>query len=896
MTSPTTKETSLSQFLLGPRILSSDTTTAWLAGAGLGLVGLIVNLYPLSMAFGLDILAGGYFAVLAVRLFGLGPGTLAGAVSAFATYFLWHHPYAAMVFTLEIIAIGLLVNGRRWPATFCAALFWLLIAPPLLFFTYHYLMNAPLNAVLLVIAKQATNGLLQVVAAEMTLICIRFLIKNKKYYAYRISISELQLNALVLFATLPVVGIIVVSSQAAFERFEDSMSERLAASAKMVNSFVVSRYGEIAAHAARYFTEPHPEFLTEPDLARFSGFLDPVLTKVRVSHGGQVIWTWQRDTYVKTESIKLLADQNIYLADGRFVKIEFWINRSLVQQELTRFVQHRDAEVSLFKSGTTFVQVLEDAFQNKFSIHSMGDYPEQFHLIPQLSDQNIMSKWEKSLCGTIISLSAFEGVSILYTKKAIEAVRYMQMEQKRDFIILALFLCLAPIAAFFTVRLTTRDFQEITRRLGEQSSKKINSELDPDLNLHLVETQGLYKTIVQYSQSLHEQRLVNIKLNQRLNALANSSGAIVVARKVSGSNIGDISYVSPSIKKVLGYEPHEAMKPDWFTKNLLPKDRIAYQEMSLDAFQDDHNALEFRIKDHQGVYRTMIGDAILVRDQTGNPTEVIGIWLDRTEERAAQLTVIQNAKLAEMGELATGLAHELNQPLNVIGLASANMKRRLERADLDVDWVRGKIDRIEAQINRASTIINHMRIFGRSDENDTYDFPVNDALEPLNDLLGRVLKHKNIHLSVKTTADDVFVRGHPSRLEQALMNMIMNAKDKILEKHKANPERSHDTGTSLIGVETRVDHESGYLEIRVFDDGGGIDPGIMDNIFKPFFTTKPSGKGTGLGLPICHNIIADMNGGIEVENGPMGAVFTIKLPLVRQNTDSNKTDREHENA
>lgn len=249
------------------------------------------------------------------------------------------------------------------------------------------------------------------------------------------------------------------------------------------------------------------------------------------------------------------------------------------------------------------------------------------------------------------------------------------------------------------------------------------------------------------------------------------------------------------------------------------------------------------------------------------------VFRDVTDARQLQAQVIQSSKLATLGEMATSVAHELNQPLNVIGMASENLTRRAQKGSLDEEYLVSKLERIHAQTQRAAEIIDHMRIFGRPASGEASDISTCKVIYDALGMISEQLRLSEIETEVDLDKECLPVTGHQVQLEQVLLNIFGNARDAL------NGE-SHEQ--KKIRVSTSSVAAGGQVVIKVEDTAGGIDPAALERVFDPFFTTKEIGQGTGLGLSISYGIIRDMGGTIEVANGPDGAIFTIKLPVAKK--------------
>ncbi len=251
---------------------------------------------------------------------------------------------------------------------------------------------------------------------------------------------------------------------------------------------------------------------------------------------------------------------------------------------------------------------------------------------------------------------------------------------------------------------------------------------------------------------------------------------------------------------------------------------------------------------------------------------------DITQRLDAEQQLIQAGKMTTLGEMATGIAHELNQPLSVIRTASNYIMRKAKKKEqMDGDMFLNIASKISNNVDRASSIIDHLRDFGRKSDLVARRVEVNGILERAVDLLDHQLKLRGITVTWHLGADLAMVFADPIRLEQVFMNLLLNARDAIEEKLIQKPE-----GEARINICTRRLEEAVVIAIR--DTGVGIPENLAEVIFSPFFTTKEPGKGTGLGLSITYGIIKEYGGSIEVKSIlGKGATFIIKLPVALGN-------------
>ncbi len=260
-------------------------------------------------------------------------------------------------------------------------------------------------------------------------------------------------------------------------------------------------------------------------------------------------------------------------------------------------------------------------------------------------------------------------------------------------------------------------------------------------------------------------------------------------------------------------------------------------------------------------------------DAQGRLVEVQAVARDDSEVHRTRHQLFQSAKMATLGEMAAGLAHEINQPLNVISMAATNLLTQVDNDTLTPDYLKAKVERIVSQVSRAAGIVDHVRMFGRYSDVEGSRFDPRKAVTGSLWLTRESLERHGIVITVEM-AELPDVVGHIDRLEQVLINLIINARYAVLGKKEENPDL---VPRITISGEAR----DGRIGISVEDNGGGIEPAIVERIFEPFFTTKPVGDGTGLGLSLSYAIIQQMEGEMWVENAADGARFILELPAAQ---------------
>ncbi len=252
---------------------------------------------------------------------------------------------------------------------------------------------------------------------------------------------------------------------------------------------------------------------------------------------------------------------------------------------------------------------------------------------------------------------------------------------------------------------------------------------------------------------------------------------------------------------------------------------------------------------------------------------VIATTSDITERLQTEQQLIQAAKMATLGEMSAGVAHELNQPLSVIATGSGYLNKAVKNGRLPEAATLAEVAaELGAQVERARRIISHLREFGRKHEVVAEHLDINQPIRGVFALLGQQLSVHDIEVQTDLDPGLPPVRGDNNRLEQVFINLVMNARDAIEERREAGW-----SGRGLIKVDSCL--EDDQVVVTVSDNGRGIQAGDVDRIFDPFFTSKEVGKGTGLGLSISYGIVRDFGGSIAVESRPgQGTSFRLSFP------------------
>ena len=337
------------------------------------------------------------------------------------------------------------------------------------------------------------------------------------------------------------------------------------------------------------------------------------------------------------------------------------------------------------------------------------------------------------------------------------------------------------------------------------------------------------------------------------------------------------TFVGRQAADVLGYPVEDWLEEDFWIEHLHLEDRLEAVEYCRQAAARGEN--------YQFNYRMIapgggiiwIHDVVHVVMKDGVPNKLIGFMVDVTAQRKAeeeardylrQLARVNRA--ASMGEMATSIAHEVNQPLFAIVSNAQTAKRLLDRQQPDMEEVRDALSDIVGDGNRAASIIKHIRALVRKEHQPTEQLGLNQvALEAIQ-FVGPEIRERGLSLKTDFAHQLPPLRGNSIELQQVILNLIINGAQAM-----------RDIGDGPRELLLTTSPENGFVELSVKDHGAGFDSDLAERMFEPFFTTKP--QGTGMGLAINRTIIEAHGGRIwATSNEGLGATFHFRLPAMTE--------------
>ncbi len=414
----------------------------------------------------------------------------------------------------------------------------------------------------------------------------------------------------------------------------------------------------------------------------------------------------------------------------------------------------------------------------------------------------------------------------------------------------------------------------ILRKQVEIELLRLNNELESRINTRTRDLQNKISESAQIEQMLRESE------EKYRQIFENANDGILLSVN------GVIKFINPKLFEMTGYLPKEAignpfidfLHPDYreivlenHWKRL--KGEEALERYDVKFLDKAGNEKWFEIKSNliqwegDPAVLTFLTD-ITERKQTAEELQILNRNLEkRVQEelekiKHQQQLLIQKSKLESLGELAAGMAHEINQPLGSISMGLENIYMKCDNDSLSEEYLKRKFNSLFQDISRIRQIIEHIRIFSRDQQTENFEkVSINDIIINALSLITTQYKNHKINLSLELSENDYYIYGNKYKVEQIILNLLSNAKFAVDEKLNNSTYTNYQ---KHIIIKTFTKDNS--ICINIEDNGVGIPEDIITNIFDPFFTTKKADVGTGLGLSIIYGIVKEMKGEINVES------------------------------
>ncbi len=389
-------------------------------------------------------------------------------------------------------------------------------------------------------------------------------------------------------------------------------------------------------------------------------------------------------------------------------------------------------------------------------------------------------------------------------------------------------------------------------------------------------------------------------INEHLQSVALAK--VISARDILRQNYLELSKIfkkQNNFKKAYEYQVAYSDVSDYISLeqgatqfiNTLAVHDLEQKKQENDILQAKNENYKLRLeKENLSKWRLSFGFTILVvlilvfiiyyryylkREENHNLEVRIQEALEKQEKQ--QQIIVHQSSLSSLGELAAGIAHEINQPIQNISLSTESIKYELEENNIDKAFMNKSVTEIFEDIIRVREIVDHIRVFSSGQKESVYEkFSVTECVESAISMIRRQYINHNIKLDVVVDNNVPPVCGNPHKVEQVIYNLLSNARDAVEERLLKDNSLSKE-----ICISTGCCKKDVFIEVS--DNGIGIPQNKKTDIFLPFVTSKKLGKGTGLGLSISYSLVNELNGRIEVKSRVMeGTIMRVVLPAVKE--------------
>jgi PAS domain S-box-containing protein len=389
---------------------------------------------------------------------------------------------------------------------------------------------------------------------------------------------------------------------------------------------------------------------------------------------------------------------------------------------------------------------------------------------------------------------------------------------------------------------------------------------------------GLLEIITDLTERKHLWETLKIQRDKAQQYL-NIARVIIVAIDIEGR----VTLINKMGCEVLDYEEDKIIGNNWFNcyipERLKEEVRSLYQKLIAGEVQPAEY-YENPILTKSGEERIIAWHNTTLKDKTGRIIGTLSSGEDITERKRTEAELLRSEKLASVGQLAAGVAHEVNNPLAGILVYIRLLLKKYTQNKLQTEDTKIQLEKIEKETERCSRIIKNLLDFSRQTEAALRPVDINKVIEATFSIVGHQISLDNIKTEIKLCQSLPLIMVDFDQIQQAVMNIVLNAA-------QAMPDGGDLTITTSVAKGVRIGEIfRNAIRINISDTGIGIPQENLDKLFTPFFTTKEKGKGVGLGLSVVHGIIERHHGKIEIESDPgAGTTFSIYLGIINDEKD-----------
>lgn len=860
---------------------------------------LALNFLEVQLGWGLHFIFGNALIFAFLRVVDPRAIVLAAAIASFRSVMLWGHPWAWLIWIGEATALAYSV--RRISPVRMDVLFWLFVGTPLLILTYGKFMAMDQASLLLVIGKQTVNGVLNVALGEA--LYLTFLIIAAQHKRLRWPTMSIEASfQMFTMLTILVPTVAYLSDDApkreasAREAVASRLEDRAFVAAATLDNWWQAReaamrslahdYADMSAAEGQAISQLTKDFssiaiVSSRGVQVFKGpganELDRLPDQIGRSPSAEqgapariVVYSTATDR----NGLALMVPPNS-ASDGEVVAL-------LRPEAIGRILRGpgRPGEVDMYLvepqgRPLRFASAKDPALlpDRPIAAEFLARAGREAMLYgPKTYGNSLMSDLKNAVMVRAEPLPGLTGWRVLAAMPLEPGVLAARKDQSMMFLTLfGLIIAMMLLSAGLARRL------EISLRRIASAATDVTlagARVDRVDQLVIKELNEISVNLAMADTEVTRERSALVDYQRRLLSIATHAPVVVYAlerRGNSGRGANRLLYISDSMEKMLGYRTTEARTIGWLLRKIHPDDRPQYESAVAQLEEGAAVELEYRMRHRRGHWVWIYDTIAFASDPYFKRSEVVGLMIDVSDRKAAAEQLVQADKMAGLGQMVAGIAHELNQPLNFIRLAVDNLKERVARDMFDKDRLTLKFDQVTSHVERAAAIIQQMRVFGRNASEPPQATRLAEVINAVLIMIRPQLAGHGIEVDTSDVDQAAMVQARPNSLEQVLLNLFLNAEHALVARSEEEPEHE-----GRITLQTRREGDSVAL---IFDDNGtGIPPQALKKLFDPFFTTKPPKQGMGLGLSISYEIIHELGGEISAANNGDGARFIIRLP------------------
>jgi signal transduction histidine kinase len=850
------------------------------------------NYFNLSLFFGVDFLFGSIAVLIVACLYGIGWGAIAAMIAGSHTFFLWGHPYAATIFTCEGFLVGWWQRRKCPNVLLVDGFFWVFIGMPLVWLFYAGVMGVETQTVVLVMLKQAVNGIFNALIASLLL--AHSPLQNwaaRPKAAKTFSLQQTIFNLLVAFVLFPALTLLVLNSRNVMSSMEntiqanlETISTDLVVELRLWHQQNLNTLRQLGEVAARSEMRPSRELQESTELLRRTfptfdqlcvvdkegkaiSFADvqsvgdrtianrPELEACGLAHPPITSESWLKGDDIS--SSKLIQTLPVTRNNRVVGSVVSEINLSVLDQLLKSFSAPREMKITLLNRQD---RVITSTPSDLSALSLLAQYKggeirrlnAKVYQWRPLGKMPSMVRWKNSFYVQKSSASENLPLTVIVAVSNQPQFIYLQNLYIQSLSLMLLIAALALVLANITSRWLAQPLWQLAEVTTDFPDKLLNQKAIPWPKSWITEMNTLVCNF-QFMAGLLEQKFQEIR----------------------------------RAKAQLEQRVQERTK-ELSTANQELETEVAERQRVAEALQESETLLKAQAKELETALH---------------------------ELRHTHAQLVQTEKMSSLGQLVAGVAHEINNPINFIygNLIHAKgytqdllrlvdmyqknccksitaIQEEIEAIDLEFlrDDLPKLIDSMQVGAERIHEIVQSLRTFSRVDEAEVKAVNIHEGIDStlmiLKSRLKATPKRGSIEV-IKEYGNLPLVECYPGQLNQVIMNILVNAIDALeefkVERLVKNGQSNHrELTTPWIRIHTEIVAENWVL-IRIADNGLGIRKEQCSKLFDPFFTTKPIGKGTGLGLSISYQIVVEKHGGkLEVVSEPnCGAEFIIEIPL-----------------